>query len=111
MSRLLAAIDLESTIALDESGIATVGQQYGSVADFLNLLVPLSFVIAGIIMLFLLIGGGFAIVASGGNAKNVEQGRNQITGAVIGFIVIFSAYWIIQIIERVTGVPIFTSPL
>jgi uncharacterized membrane protein (Fun14 family) len=51
------------------------------------------------------------IISSGGNAKNVESGRNQLTGAIIGFLVIFAAYWIIQIIEKLTGVPILNSTL
>ena len=86
-----------------------VGTKYSQVSQFLNLLIPLAFIVAGLILLFLLIGGGFSIIASGGNAKGVEQGKNQITGAVIGFLVIFAAYWIIQIIEKFTGVPILSG--
>ena len=90
-------------------GQLTLGNAYGSVSYFLNLLLPLVFVIAGIILFFLLIGGGFAIIASGGNAKSVEQGKGQITGAIIGFLVIFAAYWIIQLVTIITGVPILTG--
>ncbi len=87
----------------------SVGGRFFAVSHFINLLLPLSFIIAGLIFLFLLIGGGFAIIASGGNAKNVEQGKNQILTAVIGFVVIFAAYWIIQIVEIVTGVSILNG--
>lgn len=89
----------------------SVGDYYGSLSSFLNLLLPLVFIVAGIILFFLLIAGGFGIIASGGNAKSVEQGKGQVTGAVIGFLVIFAAYWIIQLIQVITGVPILNSTL
>lgn len=89
----------------------SVSDYYPEVSSFLNLFVPIAFIIAGLIFLFLLIGGGFAIIASGGNAKNMEQGKNQIVTAVLGLVVIFAAYWIVQIIELFTGVQIFNSTL
>jgi hypothetical protein len=110
MGNTLIALDLGDTLKINETG-TSVASVYGTLSKFLNLLVPLSFVIAGIILFFLLIAGGFAIIASGGNAKGVEQGRTQVTGAVIGFLVIFAAYWIIQIIQAITGVPILNSTL
>lgn len=97
-------------LRVNESG-ATVGNTYPSFAAFLNLLVPVAFVFAGIILLFLLIGGGFAIISSGGNAKSVESGKNQIMGAIIGFVIIFASFWIIQIIQAITGVRIIDSGL
>jgi len=44
---------------------------------------------------------------SSGDEKEAEQGKNAITAAVIGFVIIFAAYWIVQIIEFITGVNIF----
>lgn len=97
-------------LRVNEDG-ATIGNTYPTFSTFLNLLVPVAFVIAGIILLFLLIGGGFAIISSGGNAKSVESGKNQIMGAIIGFLVIFASFWIIQIIQAITGVRIIDSGL
>lgn len=117
--RLLAAVEagggpnprsLGTMLKLNENG-STVGTYYSTTASFLNLLLPLSFIVAGLIFLFLLVGGGFSIVASGGNAKSVESGKNQIMSAVIGFVVIFAAYWIIQIVQAFTGVKILNATL
>ncbi len=104
---------LKLRLANPTTGITekTVGDIYPNFASFLNLFIPLAFIGSGLILLFLLIGGGFSIIASGGNAKTVEQGKNQIAGAVIGFLLIFAAYWIIQIIQTITGVQIFNSGL
>lgn len=61
--------------------------------------------IAGIILLFLLIGGGIAMISGAGKSdpKTVEQGKKAATSALIGFIVVFSAYWIVKLIELITG--------
>lgn len=60
-------------------------------------------ILAGIILLFLVIGGGFAIVTGGGDPEQVEKGKKTVVGALIGFIIIVSAYWIVQVIESITS--------
>lgn len=106
----LLAIPLGPSLKLNDNGSGNnVAAVYPTVASFLNLLIPTIFILAGAILLFLLIGGGFSIIASGGNAKSVESGKNQIMSAIIGFIIIFVSYWIIQIIEKFTGVPILSG--
>lgn len=112
MFALLAQVDLGKQLILNPNKPSIgVGDRYNTVSFFLNLLIPLLFTVSGIILLFLLIGGGFSIIASGGNAKSVEGGKTQVTGAIIGFLVMFAAYWIIQIIQIMTGVSILKSGL
>ncbi len=47
------------------------------------------------------------INAGSGDAKKAEQGKSALTAAVAGMAVIFCAWWIIRIIEFITGVKIF----
>ncbi len=105
-SRLLAQIDLQNAVKLNEN--RAVGEVFDTPASLINLLVPNLFILAGVIFLFLLILGGFSIITSG-SSKGVEDGQKQITTALIGFVIMFSAYWIIQIVEFLTGVPILNS--
>jgi len=61
--------------------------------------------LAGIIFIVLIIGGGIGMIAGAGN-DNPEQaakGKQAVTSALIGFIVVFAAYWIVQLIETFTG--------
>lgn len=60
---------------------------------------------AGIILLFILIIGGIAMIKGAGKSdpKSMEQGKQAATSALIGFIVVFSAYWIVKLIESITG--------
>lgn len=85
-------------------GGSTVKETYDTPATIVNLLVKNLFVAAGIVIFFLIIGAGLSYLKDSGQGK--EEAKNLATGAVIGFIVMFSAYWIIQIIKIITGADI-----
>jgi hypothetical protein len=85
----------------------------GGLATLVNYLLKNSLVIAGIIFVVLIVVGGIGMIASAGknDPKKAEASQKTITSAVIGFIVVFCAYFIIQIIEVLTGVKILDSGL
>lgn len=72
---------------------------------FISAIISGSLSIAGIILLFILIGGGIGMISGAGknDPKAVEAGKQAATSALIGFIVVFSAYWIVKLIELITG--------
>lgn len=41
---------------------------------------------------------------SQGEPKAMEGAKNKITGAVIGFVIIFVAYWLVLLIGRLLGI-------
>jgi hypothetical protein len=65
--------------------------------------VTVAFVIAVIIALFYLIWGGIKWILSGGDKGGVEAARGTIIAAVIGLIVTFAAYFILNIVLRIFG--------
>ena len=78
-----------------------------SLSGIINALVPLIIVFSGVILLAMLIYGGFEMLTAAGNPEQAEKGKKRLTTSLIGFIVIFAAYWIIQIMEVILGVNIF----
>lgn len=68
-----------------------------------HFLLNYAFPVAGMILFAMIIWGGFEIMTSSVSGKK-DAGRQRITAALIGFVLLFSAYWIAQIIERVFGV-------
>ena len=60
--------------------------------------------LAGILMFGMIIYGGLTLMLSGGDPEGVKEGTNKILFGVVGFIVVFAAYWIIKIIETVFGI-------
>lgn len=83
------------------------GKEFADIADIINALVPYIFAIAGLLLLFILILGGFELLTSAGDPKKVESAQGKITSAVIGFVIIFVAYWLVQILEVIFGLKIF----
>ena len=77
--------------------------------DLVSILLSNAMVLAGLILLIMLIFGGVSIMigAGGDNAEAAAKGRQAATAGAIGFGVVFAAYWIIVIIENLTGLKIF----
>ena len=105
MPGVALAVDIGEEFKLGERGITDVFPDLGTLIS--NLL-PNIYVLAGILLFLLLIAGGYGIImgAGSGEAGQVGKGQKAVTAAIIGFIVIFASYWIIQIIEVVTGMEI-----
>lgn len=59
------------------------------------------FPIAGVLLLLYLVWGGFSYLTSIGDPKKAEAARGRITNAIIGFVLIFAAFWLVQILEYV----------
>ncbi len=78
------------------------------IGSLVSTLVSLGITVAGVILLLLLVSGGIGIIAGAGsdNPQQVESGKKAVTYAIIGFLVVFAAYWIVRLIEVVTGVTI-----
>ena len=81
-----------------------------TLGDIISNVLPNIYMLAGVILFFLLVGGGLMFIVSTGqeNPEGASKGTQAITAALIGFLIIFASYWIIQIIEYVTGVGILT---
>lgn len=69
--------------------------------------IEFAFPIAGLILFVMLFWGGFEILAGAASKKSIDAGKQRITAAVIGFILLFVSYWLIKLIEAVFGVIIF----
>jgi len=72
-------------------------------AAIIKLSLPYFFVIAGLVLFVMIVFGGFTIFTSTGNPEKIKQGQAMIVNAVIGFVIMFAAYWIIQILEMTLG--------
>jgi len=105
INKLLAAINIKDLPLGDNKTVETL---YPDTASLVTIIVRNSLTIAGIILLVLIIAGGFMMIASAGSGdqKKAATAKTMITDAAIGFLVIFLSYFIIQIIEVITGVTI-----
>ena len=73
-------------------------------SDIISSLITLVLVVAGIAFFFMLVIGGVRWIVSGGDKGQTEAARSQITAALVGLVIVFSAWAIIGIISAVFGV-------
>lgn len=88
-------------------GVIGLNQNLTTIPGIINTLVPIIITFAGLILFVMLIAGGFQMLTSASNPEAAKAGQGRITTALIGFLIIFAAYWIVQIVEIVLGINIF----
>lgn len=94
-----ANLNLADCLQLNDSG-ETVSDVFAKPTDLINIIVNNLFVFAGVIFFLMIIFAGFRFI---GDAKGKEDAQKIVQTALIGFIIMFSAYWVVQIIKFVTG--------
>lgn len=117
MKKFVALLSLTTYLSLASSAFANTistcvnGQfqtlcqlQAGNFGGVVGSVLQLVFVISVVFALFYLIYGGFRWLVSTGDKANVSAAREHIVAAVIGLVVIFLAYFILNIILGFFGV-------
>lgn len=78
--------------------------RFTTLGSFVSFLLPILLLLAGIIFFVLVIAAGFSLLQNAGSedAHALDKWRQILTYGVIGLIIIFGAYWVLQIINLVT---------
>jgi hypothetical protein len=115
-NKLLAVADMPEDVVKNTGGtitnpaIGNLGKDKG--VDFLQTALPaaiqIGFIIGVLIFFFVLITGAIQWVSSGGDKQALEVAKGKITNALIGIVILFSIFAIINLIERFFGIPILT---
>jgi hypothetical protein len=75
----------------------------GDTGHIISTVITFMLIAAVIIALFYLIYGGIRWITSGGDKGKVEEARKHIIAAIIGLVVAFVAYFILQIVLSIFG--------
>ena len=89
-------------------GIIKINQNL-KLGTILSQLLPYLFAIAGLLLLLYLLYGGLSLMLSRGDPKAAQSAKDKITGAVVGFVIVFVAYWLVQIIGTIFGIEAFKT--
>lgn len=77
-----------------------------TIANIVNTVLPYIYVIAGLILFAYIVMGGYELLLSGGDPEKTKSGGKKITSAIVGFVILFAAFWITQLIELLLGIKI-----
>ena len=102
MELLAQDINLQPT-----GGLATNLTGLG-LGEIIGAAILLILIITAIVFFFMLVIGGVRWISSGGDKAQTEAARGQITAALIGLVIVFAAWAIIQLINTFFGVNIFS---
>lgn len=95
---LLADVKIEDFYPPAKNG------QFQTLGGFISSFLPKVLIFAGVIFFFLIVIAGLGVITRAGSedAHGQEQAKSFLTNALIGFVIIFASYWIVQIISFVT---------
>jgi hypothetical protein len=79
-----------------------------TIANLVSALIIIILVIAALVFLFMLIIGGIRYITSGGDKGQTEAARSQITAALIGLVIVFAAWAIINLVSAFFGIDILS---
>lgn len=99
-SNQLAQIPIGSAwpLSCERGGFCTL-------SGMVSALLPKILLIGGVIFFILVVIAGVGLIATAGSgdAQGMESRKNFLTYAIIGFIIMFGAYWLLQIINFITN--------
>ena len=73
------------------------------IGKVINKAVPFVFAFAGLGLLLMLLSAGFDYLTSAGDEKKLETAKQRLTYALVGFLIIFTAFWLVQIAAKIFG--------
>lgn len=101
----IAQIDFDS---LSEE---TSSFQYnpGDIGQLVSRLFAFVLTFAGIFLLVYLIFGGFRLMTASGDPKKMQEGQHIVTNALIGFVIVFISFWLVEITSSLLGLQTITE--
>ncbi|HOZ81039.1 MAG TPA: hypothetical protein PK370_02340 [Candidatus Woesebacteria bacterium] len=86
------------------NNVDPIRNKYGDLGTIISGGLQYVYVIAGIILLMVIVFGGIQIMTAAGDQKKVAGGYAMITNGVIGFVLIFVAYFVAQLVQIIFGI-------
>lgn len=101
------AVQAQEKINLTQkSGTATKALENITPSSLISGAISLIMTVVAIAFFLMLVLGGLKWVVSEGDKNNVEAARNQVTNALIGLAIVFSAWAALKLISIVFGIDI-----
>lgn len=85
-------------------GTADTPANIGCIGLMINSVIHAGMALIGVTTVILIIYSGIKFITSGGDAKQLESARKTLTYAIIGLVIVVSAFMIVNLIATITGV-------
>jgi len=79
-----------------DSSVDSLGKM---ITKALSFIMPM----AGIVLLFVLISGGYDYMMSQGNADKIKSAQGKITSGIVGFVLLIISFLVVRLIATIFG--------
>ena len=80
------------------------GSGQGFFSSLIPALLAALLVIGGVVFIFMLLWGGLEWMTAGGDKGKIESARQRVSNAIIGVVILFSFFAILNVIECFFGI-------
>jgi len=94
---------LTQSININGQPITGPLQGINTLGDLINKVTVFIIPFAAIILLFVLILGGYDLMMSQGNPEKLKAGQGKIMAGIIGFFLLIASYLIVKLISLIFG--------
>jgi hypothetical protein len=106
LTKIIGVVHADEGVNIPSYGNSGFKFENGNIGNIFSALLPYLYVAAGIILLIMLIVGGLGLMTAAGNPDKMKAGYGKITNALIGFLIVFISYFVVQIVETILGIKI-----
>ncbi len=82
---------------------------FGNLGVVISTIIGVLTIIATIWLTIKLIIGAIGIISAGGDKSKLAQSRSSLTMAIVGFVIVISSYFIIKLVEQITGLSLLST--
>lgn len=107
MKNYLAQVSLPNPNIIRNGGIIDPNDKNLTVGLILSKMLPIIMAAAGMYMLIQIIFGGFTLMTAAGDQNAIKKGYGSVQFGVIGFLIVFGAYFAVILVQAALGVQIF----
>lgn len=97
---------LNNPLVANSIGNLQTNNSIGGLQKFISNFINLAFGVSGVILIVMLLWGGYEYITAGGDKEATQRAMKRMTSALIGIAILFSIYAIIFAIEVVFGINI-----
>ncbi|OGK14772.1 hypothetical protein A3H80_05200 [Candidatus Roizmanbacteria bacterium RIFCSPLOWO2_02_FULL_37_19] len=74
-----------------------------TISDVIGIILSFLYPLAGILLFFMLVWGGYSFLMSGGQPEKIKSARGKMSTALIGFFLLIFSFLIVRFISSIFG--------
>ena len=78
--------------------------KFGNIASLLNLFIPILIIGAALLLLIMLLYGGFTWITAGGTPENLAKAQKIMTFAIIGLVIVILSFLFVKLISIIFNI-------